>query len=364
VAARSARVLACAAAFTAAGAVAALPLAAQESADASRTHVVRTGDTLWDLARSYLSDPYLWPEIFRLNTDVVSNPHRIFPNERLRIPGTVGSTAGAEMDARAGAATDGIARSVFYREDARSSAAGNQVRFETAEEQPAFPEGVYVASGVLAGAGEVTPLGRVSGVVEETVVPLRLSGQIQPHMRVKVALPAGSAIAEGEELQFVRAERQIKPYGTVYLPTGAGRVESVTGPVATVLVERLFGAMQVGDVAVAAPVSPLERGSRAVAEAGTGMEARVVAFAEPHPLPSTEDRVFLDVGRRAGTREGDEYEAYIPARVERGESHPEVVVARLQVVRTMEQTATARVTELRQPALEAGMRVRRVARMP
>ena len=40
-----------------------------------QTHTVRKGDTLWDLAQHYLRDPFLWPGIFRQNTDVVEDPH-------------------------------------------------------------------------------------------------------------------------------------------------------------------------------------------------------------------------------------------------------------------------------------------------
>ena len=38
-----------------------------------KTHTVKKGDTLWDLAAKYLADAFRWPEIYRLNTDVVQD---------------------------------------------------------------------------------------------------------------------------------------------------------------------------------------------------------------------------------------------------------------------------------------------------
>ena len=75
--------LACATAVSASAAGAQEPQPTQ----APKEHVVRAGDTLWDLARAYLNDPFRWPMIYEANRRIVDNPHRIFPQERLIIPG-------------------------------------------------------------------------------------------------------------------------------------------------------------------------------------------------------------------------------------------------------------------------------------
>lgn len=46
-------------------------------------HIVVKGDTLWAIAKKYIHDPFLYPELARLSN--IKNPHRIYPGNRVRI---------------------------------------------------------------------------------------------------------------------------------------------------------------------------------------------------------------------------------------------------------------------------------------
>lgn len=61
-------------------------------------HRVVTGDTLWDLAGSYLQDPFQWPKIYDANRSRITNPDLIYPDQELVIPSR---DAAAAMDAPA-----------------------------------------------------------------------------------------------------------------------------------------------------------------------------------------------------------------------------------------------------------------------
>ncbi|MBL8023693.1 MAG: LysM peptidoglycan-binding domain-containing protein [Elusimicrobia bacterium] len=58
-------------------------------------HRVVKGDTLWDLAGSYLNNAFLWPKIFEANKKIIKDPHWIYPDQEFLIPSVV---AAAKMD--------------------------------------------------------------------------------------------------------------------------------------------------------------------------------------------------------------------------------------------------------------------------
>jgi hypothetical protein len=47
-------------------------------------HVVRSGDTLWDICSMYFNDPWQWPKIWSFNPQI-TNPHWIYPGDLVRL---------------------------------------------------------------------------------------------------------------------------------------------------------------------------------------------------------------------------------------------------------------------------------------
>lgn len=51
-----------------------------------KIHEVIKGDTLWDISKNYLNDPFKWKEIYEINKDKIKDPHRIYPKQKFLIP--------------------------------------------------------------------------------------------------------------------------------------------------------------------------------------------------------------------------------------------------------------------------------------
>jgi LysM repeat protein len=59
----------------------------------ARTHEIKSGDTLWQLAQQYYSNAYLWPQLWESNT-WITDAHWIYPGDVLLVGGE--GTASAE----------------------------------------------------------------------------------------------------------------------------------------------------------------------------------------------------------------------------------------------------------------------------
>jgi hypothetical protein len=343
---------------------AAAPLAAQErpvEPAPERTHVVRKGDTLWDLARTHLNDPFLWPEILRLNPEVVSAPTRLRPAVRLRIPSPEAGSAPRMTATEADAGSPGRFGNPEWGRSA-DAAAEHSVTVATPARAPAVAAGEFYRAGFLAQERDVTPLGRIAERHSPSLITASRPGRIQVNERVHLALVAAGSVRAGDSLHLVRRGRGARSLGRVFHPTGIARVTAVEGSVATVVIDRVYGMITEGDLVL--PLPAFDAPGEAAPVAVAGPEGRLLAFEEAATLHMTQDVAFIDLGHASGIRAGDEFAVYRGRQARRWGVVPEVEIARLRVVRVDERTAAARVVSLQHPALEAGLVVRRVARMP
>lgn len=376
----------------AAGLTAAQPIGSQEPpaqpatpqpVPQARTHTVVRGDNLWDLSQTYLGNPFLWPEIYRLNRDVVEDPHWIYPGEILRLPGDT-TIAVSQLPQTPGLApltapvdsgppVDPTARTVFSRGDPGAGSllpvpatgvAGivNIVTPPTVRAGEALLAPYVDREGGPRGYGRIIKSADIAGVGGASE---RL--HFQAYDKVLIAPPAGYVAPEGERYLAIKLGPLIESQGQIIIPTGVVEVfrpaGSEMGAVAKVV--RVFNEISTTDRLVPLDTAGVGTTTRPVSVAD-GPSARIKwIYGEP-VLPSIQNFIVLDVSSRNGVRMGDEFIIYKPsAKPEEGEPRErETLIAKAQVVRSTPYGATAIIIGQEQPAIKEGMTARVSAKMP
>jgi hypothetical protein len=339
-----------------------------------RTHVVKTGDTLWDLAGAYLSDPFLWPEIYRINTDVVEDPHWIYPGEVLQIPGAGELTVAADQPLPVEQGVEDqrpVGPTIFARAQtgpsyrSRQLTANRRVATPDDVERAAVREGEFIAAPWMDRNGGPEQHGRIVATAElpgiaQASYPIRLT----PQDRIYVTLPRDVAATVGERYLSYELGPSM-PQGQIVVPTGILVVEKPGAEEATLVrIERMFGEVKIGNRFI-----PLERiqlpTDARPAPVDLGVRGRVIWVASKAVLPSIQHYLLIDASRKDGVSLGDQF-TLMQGRIEldRGVRLPEQPVALAQVVRVTERGATVMIVDQVQPKVREGMEARLTAKMP
>ena len=69
-------------------------------------HVVVKGDTLWDISKKFLNDPWLWPSVWHINPGI-RNPHLIYPGDVI-VMYIIDGKPYITLDGQAGMQPDGM----------------------------------------------------------------------------------------------------------------------------------------------------------------------------------------------------------------------------------------------------------------
>lgn len=358
---------------------------AQQPAPASvpATHVVQPGETLWALAQRYFGDPLLWPEIYRLNTNVIEDPAWIFPGEELRL------VAPEEPPAELAAAPANVAvvpsgdtgqaaqrevvpapvpnaPTVFARQTGAGPvrSGGRSLTFVGDTAYRAVRAGEYYSAGFVT-EGERLNTGVLLGTLETPAIR-RATNRSTATVFTDVLIrpPAGDSLRRDDLVLAVRRGREIRGFGEVMVPTGLVRItgDAADGNVAGQVVAAYALIVNGQEVLRVAPFQPSST-ARPV-DVAEGLEASVIGLRDQEEVAAPQAVLFLDKGAEDGVRLGDVFLVSGPSR-EPGVSGGTIrEQARVLVVNTRARTSTAIVLQVTQPDVRTGSSARLIRRLP
>jgi hypothetical protein len=364
---------------------------------APESHTVREGDTLWDLARQYRGDPFLWPDIYRINTDVVEDPHWIYPGEVLRLAASANVASVPSTDTPPPSDTTAVADAPSSEPEPsaaeadtppaslaslteQSASAEDEMaplfgprRGETMQEtmrayveQPYRPlrRSEFYSSGFLS-EGQDLPYGKVLGMVTPPQIKaMARNVSALPYTVISVKAPRGGTYQVGDTLLLTRSGPEVRSYGEVVVPTGLAQVVDTADGKYLAEVVAIYGAIRAGQRALPAESFGGAGSARAV-PVEQGITATLIGGPSRQELKAPQMVVFLDKGRNDGVAAGDLFEIRrTPERLPDGSIRVDEVMATLQVVHVRDKSATARLLNIVSPDIVPGVTVRQVAKLP
>jgi LysM repeat protein len=346
-------------------------------------HVVKKGDTLWDLAKFYLKDPFRWPEIFRRNTDVVENPHWIYPGEVIRI-------WGHEVKTEALAHADSAGEVVAHINTRPTPNPGTTTTFDAgpsdltvfaspmsraASAITADVVGRARSSNVRRGEVEAAPYadrdggpkgaGRLVASVDRPGIKTSIvRSRYQLNDALYVNLPRGRTARVGDTYMSYVLGADLGDNGEVVVPTGILRIESLPSgqnPVARII--RQYAEIQLEQAIIPAPDLPLPTGTLAAVVGGP--RGRVIYIHGDPVLPSFGHYVLVSLNTNSGIKVGDQI-TFIDNSTGLADDNPAPAVTAGvgQVVRVTAFAATTIIISQIQPTIRDGMPVRLTGKMP
>src|SRR2546423_6395341 len=249
-------------------------------------HVVKKGDTLWDLAQFYLKNPFRWPEIFRRNTDVVKDPHWIYPGEASRIwvtelkPGVL-----AMADSAGEVVSRVVTRPLALSQQQQQVSGGRSDRTVFASPMSraaaALQQDVIGRSrggGVRKGEVEAAPYGDreprgagrlIASVDRPGIKTTIVQSRYQINDDLYVDLPRGAVARLGDTYMSYVVGPDLGDNGKVIIPTGILRIENIAPgqrPVARIV--RQFAEIMLDQRVTAAPDLNVPSGTMSPAVGG------------------------------------------------------------------------------------------------
>lgn len=366
---------------------------------ADQSHTVRQGDTLWDLAKQYRGDPFLWPDIYRMNTAVVEDPHWIYPGEVLRLSGAEemaavpatdtpappamveSEVAGAQVAdteppiEQAGPATTAtlaqLAQAPSGSDEQEplfgprpASTLQESIQAYTRKEYRPLRKTEFYSSGFLT-ENQKLPWARVIGPVTPSQIgATTVVNDAMPYVSIAIDAPRGATYQIGDTLLIAHRGADWKSYGEVIMPTGLATVTDTVRGRYIASVVAAYGPIRPGQSAL-----PAEKFTPAGAEhavpVSDGVRGELLGGPTRQDLKLPQMVVFIDKGQQDGVAAGDIFEVRRKAGItDDGRVRTHELLGTLQIVHVRNHSATGRLLNVLLPDIPQGTEVRQVAKLP
>ncbi len=251
-------------------------------------HVVRKGDTLWDLCAHYYENPWAWPKVWSFNPQI-QNPHWIYPGDQLRIsdPSTALDTARFPSEET---------RSIGGGPGARRSGFGGARAPDTST--------VFLRDFGYIGDPDGDVWGQVIGAVEDALL-------LSQGDRLYLEIRPGKDVQVGDKLTVFREQHKATPVPGSRRPPG--EVVAIQG---TLVVDHYNPDTHIARAYVTEASDVIERGAKItgvnqrldrIAKKPNSTDLWTHVIASPYPLVfvGQYQLVFLDKGSDDGLEPGN-----------------------------------------------------------
>jgi hypothetical protein len=297
-------------------------------------YTVQKGDTLWDLSQKFSDSAWLWPEMWKENSQI-ANPHRIYPGERIRLYRRTGAQKLTEKKTGAPlAVTPPPTEQIYY-----NYAALDRVGFIRKEP--------LAAHGAIFKVQEKREMISVDDVV-----------YIRPEN--DFVLATGKRYTIYRPMDPIKDRYSNEYIGIQYLLTGVVEITQMQPRYAIGTVVEAYRPIEVED-----RLMPYNRRLPKVPikESPKGLQGQVIEAEEHNRLIGEHMIAFINKGKKDGVQPGQFYNVYYQAQEKINPNERQktlllpVDIAELLVIHTESTTATVIVTGEDQE-FEAGATIR------
>ncbi len=273
-----------------------LPSFAAAQAQEYKDYTIVKGDTLWDISNKELKDPFLWPKIWKENTEI-KNPDKIYPGEKIKIPLYL-------LQKEIVPKTKPLPR-VERRPEVKMEKLPDR-KVEPVNKEYLVNKYVLMASGYI--AESIPEIGRI---IEPEVSRITNSQNSDKNILSKgdyAYIQTNGPAKKGEKFFIFQAEKVIHPktgskLGYLIDVLGIAEVESVEGNDTKVIITNSFADIPVGSLLdnyyeIEPPLEPENPRE-------PDINGHIVATRQLHVANGKRDIVYIDKGRDDGLEVGD-----------------------------------------------------------